>query len=843
MNQHLWQGEVISDNELQERISNLNSHILSGHTTNFNIDEFYRACDRFSKRLIQDKELSQRLKKILVQSGECNSQDADVALNEITEFIEEKSLRAKMNAEFGNDNPFRSQKVSRKDPIFESWFPVGFLVQFLASNSPSLAVLSAFEGLLTGNINFIKLSKSSSDFTIRFFDEFFKDPVASSWKKLLIVAKVSSREKNILQKVLNEADGVVAWGGEESINEIRKMTPSRARLIEWGHRISFSYLTQEKLKDPTIYAQIAQDVFLFDQQACSSPQCLFIEDANFKQLEEFSRQLQKEFSKKATLEKLTSPSELESAEIARTVLVTKTESALHKEFTSVSEDANRNWRILIDMRPGLRASPLYRSIWLKPMKRSDLLATLRPLSQYLQSVGLGCKRHELYELMQSFYKTGVTRIRPLGKMLDSYAGEPHDGVSALTRYMKKVSLQQNCDIDQYATLDDLHLNQISLVNLPNKLMTKDDFQKMSPPEGSAELYFKSGGSSGEAKISVFTYMDYHRQMKFAADGLLAAGLNPSVDRCMNLFFSGGLYGSFLSIFSVLEDLKAVQFPMTAHMDFEFVAKSIVKNKVNVLLGMPSYLTLLFESQSELLKKNKVIEKIYFGGEAFNKKQIARLKTEFGIQSIISATYGSVDMGPLGYQCLHCPPGVHHLHQNLHHLEIINLENDEVAKASEPGRLVFTSYGRQGLNLLRYDLGDLGTWVEGACACGRLSPRFELLGRHGDIFRAAGAFLNYNLFSQILSNEFSYAHEFQIVLAKPNKLDQLHLVIDQMVITNQSDVTTEKIRTTLLVKYRDLFELVTDEKSLEFVVKTADKMNFLRSSGSGKLFRIVDSRGK
>ena len=104
-------------------------------------------------------------------------------------------------------------------------------------------------------------------------------------------------------------------------------------------------------------------------------------------------------------------------------------------------------------------------------------------------------------------------------------------------------------------------------------------------------------------------------------------------------------------------------------------------------------------------------------------------------------------------------------------------------------------------------------------------------------------MNYNLFSQILSNEFSYAHEFQIVLAKPNKLDQLHLVIDQMAIANQSDVTTEKMRTTLLVKYRDLFELVTDEKSLEFVVKTADKMNFLRSSGSGKLFRIVNSRGK
>ena len=656
MRNHFWQGEIISDKELEIRIPTIGSSILKAHTVTFNIDEFYRACDRFSKRLTIDAKLRDELMGVLISSGECNTIDAKVAIDEITCFIEEKALRLKLNSEFGTDNPFRSQKVSKHSPIFESWFPLGFLVQFLASNSPSLAVLSAFEGLLTGNINFIKLSKNSSDFTIRFFEEFFKDSVARTWQNLLIVAKVSSNEKDLLMQVMSEADGVVAWGGEESLNEIRKMTPTRARLIEWGHRISFSYVTQRKQNDPKIFDQIANDVFLFDQQACSSPQCLYLEDASFKQLEEFAEKLEVAFTKRAQTENLRMPNEMESAEITRTVLVAKTEKALHENFTKVIEEPSKKWRIIIDNRSSLRASPLYRSIWLKPMKREHLLQTLRPLSQYLQSVGLGCERDELFKLMQSFFKAGATRVRPLGDMLGSYAGEPHDGVSALTRYMKKVSLEQNCGLEQYATLDDLHLNRIELIYLPKKLMTKEDFQKMTPPPDAAELYFKSGGSTGEPKISVFTYLDYHRQMKFAADGLLAAGLDPAKDKCMNLFFSGGLYGSFLSIFSVLEDLKAVQLPMTAHMDFDFVAQTIIKNKVNVLMGMPSYLTLLFDSQAELLKKHKVVEKIYFGGEAFNKRQIDRLKNHFGIQSIISATYGSVDMGPLGYQCANCEQG-------------------------------------------------------------------------------------------------------------------------------------------------------------------------------------------
>lgn len=842
MRKHFWQGDTINDQELKKRILSLNSFILEGHKTRFNIEEFYRACDRFSKKLMSGQELRKSLTHVLVESGESNSVDAEVAIDEIVGFINEKALRAKLNSEFGTDNPFRSQKVSRQRPVFETWFPLGFLVQFMASNSPSLAVLSAFEGLLTGNINFIKLSKNSSDFTIHFFEEFFKDTIAKEWQNLLIVAKISSLEKDILNQVMVEADGVVAWGSEESLVEIRKMTPTRARLIEWGHRISFAYVTQKKISDPEIYDKISKDIFLFDQQSCSSPQCLFVEDATFSQLQNFARELRAAFVRRSQLEKLNMPLDLESAEITRTVSIAKTESALHNNFTEVIEDDQKQWRIIIDNRSALRASPLYRTIWLKPMKRGSLLEVLRPLSEYLQTVGLSCEREELFELMQSFFKAGATRVRPLGEMLESYAGEPHDGVSALTRYMKKVSLEQDCGIDQYATLDDLILNEIQVVNLPNKLMTKEDFQNMTPPKDSEELFFKSGGSSGEPKISVFTYLDYHRQMRFAADGLLAAGLNPAKDRCMNLFFSGGLYGSFLSIFSVLEDLRAVQLPMTAHTDFDFVGRMIISHKANVLMGMPSYLMQLFEANAALFKRNQIVKKIFFGGEAFTKKQIERLKNEFGIESIISATYGSVDMGPLGYQCAHSPAGVHHLHQNLHHLEILDLEQDSPVQKNHPGRLIFTSYGRQGLNLLRYDIGDLGTWVDGPCLCGRLAPRFELLGRHGDIFRASGAFFNYNKFTQILSNQLSYAHEFQIIVEKNKSIDSLNVIIDASAPSTETNVE-DYARRTLLTKYPELFELVTDEKSLELKVTAVDKKNLLRSSSSGKLLRIVDRRKK
>src|SRR4029077_15753354 len=104
-----------------------------------------------------------------------------------------------------------------------------------------------------------------------------------------------------------------------------------------------------------------------------------------------------------------------------------------------------------------------------------------------------------------------------------------------------------------------------------EIMTKADFQAMKVDERHAQLYFKSGGSSGEPKLSVFTYDDYHEQMRAGAEGLYAAGLEPAKDRSMNLFFSGGLYGGFLRIFSVLEELRAIHFPMAAQTDLAMVA--------------------------------------------------------------------------------------------------------------------------------------------------------------------------------------------------------------------------------------------------------------------------------
>ncbi len=372
-----------------------------------------------------------------------------------------------------------------------------------------------------------------------------------------------------------------------------------------------------------------------------------------------------------------------------------------------------------------------------------------------------------------------------------------------------------------------------------KIMTKQDFQLQLPAPEDSDLYFHSGGSSGEPKISVFTYEDYHRQMEVAAEGLFAAGLDPGHDLAMNLFYAGALYGGFVSFFTILEKLQCRHFPMGAHSDYKFVAETICKNKVNVLLGMPSYLLQLFQAEEKILRDTACVKKIFYGGEHFSPSQIEFFKTQFKVEIIKSASYGSVDAGPLGFQCQHSSGGVHHLHHRLHDLEIIEIDRDEAIRGNEVGRLLVTSKVRKGQKIERYEIGDLGRWVQGPCPCGRTQPRFELMGRTGDVFRIGATFMNYQVLLKSFAGELNYAGAFQIHLypAKGLAKESLSFWFDKNLISAAQVPDLEKY----LFQVKELNDAVKKDKTLDYKIELVDSTSFTKSAGSGKIRGVIDHR--
>jgi len=830
---HLWQGQWLADSEFEARLASLGEVTAQALAEGLPTARVLDACAALGERLRESSAERQAALGILQADHGLAPAEAVAQLEEIAAFLGRDGLEEKLRRELGSIDPLTPTRIGFRVDAFECYAPLGILAHVAPTNAATVGSLSVVEGLLAGNVNLLKTGGQDSLLAQHILAALGACDPSGGVARHIIAARIPSRDEARLRRFLAVADGVAVWGSEEAVSELRRLMTDDVRFIEWGPKISFAYVAASHAADPATFAKLADEIILVEQQACASPQVVYLETADKDELARFGARLAAALGVAGARKAPPPLSSAEQAEITSVTEVTRLES--HLGLTQVLTDAAGSYRVLVDYRPALRASPLYRTIWVKPLPQSEIVTVLRPMRRYLQTAGLACRSEDYAALVTAFVGAGVLRIAELGSMLSSYAGEPHDGVYALPRYAQRISLQTGATLAGVAALGQL-LPPQPTVPKQRPVLTKAEFQTAQVDDAFADLYFKSGGSSGDPKLSIFAYDDYHRHMLLAARGLYAAGLDPGRDRCMNLFFAGGLYGGFISFFSVLEMLTARQFPMAAHADTAEVVRTIVEKRVNVLLGMPSYIIQLFQRHADQLAAYRGVEKIFYGGEHFTPPQCQLFQEKFGVALVKSATYGSVDAGPLGYQCRASEGSVHHLHSQLHGLEILQLDSDQPVAPDETGRLVFTSKVRRGQNLDRYEIGDVGRWVADECACGIKEPRFELLGRHGDVFRIGTMFLNYRRFVDTLGDALGYAGEVQLVLAA-GAVEELQVLVDK------SAPEASIVARALLARDHDLWEAVEQDRLLRLTVRQVPAGELQRTPGSGKLRGVIDLRIK
>ncbi|WP_029002629.1 acyl-CoA reductase [Azorhizobium doebereinerae] len=837
---HLWRGEWLAadlDTDLDTALAGLGDTLDTDLSATLDTGVLLRAADRLSAAIA--RRAHPELSEALAEAG-YSAEQADRVLDRVAGFLSWDSLSAKLSRELGADDPAMLRRFDFSRPIFEGWAPLGVLMHVAAGNAPTVAPLSVVEGLLTGNINILKASSSDGPFAELLLKALVDAAPDGALKPFVYSLRIPSSDKARLTTVLNLADGVAAWGSEEAVNAIRALAPSSARIVEWGHKISFGYVTPAAAADPAVLAAMAHDVCLNEQQACASPQCLYLEVEDGEDVQAALNAFAGRFA--AALGEVSGrtparlvPGPQEQAEITTACELVRLGAVLGEG--DIVEAPDGSWRLLLDYAAPLRASPLFRTLWIKPMVRARLVATLRPLRPYLQTCGLGCAAGELAALTSLLTKAGVYRVTPPGGMLDGYMGEPHDGVYALQRYSRRVCLRAPEPlVAGIAAFGDFVPAPPPGLLPHTPVLTKEAFQARPVPEKDAHLYFRSGGSSGAPKLSVFSHHDYDGQMSAAAEGLYATGLDPATDRVMNLFKAGYLYGGFVSFFSILERMKAVCFPMASIDELDQVVQAIADYKVDTLIGMPGYLIRLFREQGDALKAYGGVRKIFYGGEHFNEAQKDFLRRDFGVHTIRSAVYGSVDAGPLAYACPHCDGGVHHVMSRTQFLEILDLDGDRPVADGAVGRLVFTSRLRHGQGVDRYEIGDLGRWVAEPCPCGRAAPRFELMGRHGDVFRIGMKFLNYRKIANLLADHGGYAGELQAVLDWSGGKERIVLRVDE-----GSGLAPASVAPLLLERYPELREAVIKYHVLDLAVEPVAPGAFERIAGSGKLRMVIDRR--
>lgn len=356
---------------------------------------------------------------------------AEEFVNVTVNSLHRDELLKKIQMELGEE-PFTWKKVD--EGIQERDYPLGVIMHIGAGNTLGLSAFSVIEGLLSGNINILKLPENESGLSVKLLMRLIQ--IEPRLKPYIYVLDVSSKNKEVISQLIEVANAVVVWGSDEAIRAIRQLAPPSLAIIEWGHRLSFAYFTQNENDEKDLHG-LARDICLTDQLYCNSPQCVFYETNNTKELDDFANRLAKYIEYTiAQYPSAARPIDVQ-AQITWTHELIKMEEILNEK--RLITDEKKQYSVMVDYNAELKASPLYRNIWVMPTKREELLGLLRARKGYLQTVGLSCNNREFDELSNIFYASGINRITTCGNMSTNYTGEPHDGMYALKKYVRKVN--------------------------------------------------------------------------------------------------------------------------------------------------------------------------------------------------------------------------------------------------------------------------------------------------------------------------------------------------------------------------------------------------------------------
>ena len=403
--------------------------IIESNLVDYSINEIIESLDSLSKNLIKNK------KAISIIS--------ENDLGFLIPFLRKRNLNNLISLNFSSKEFLDIEvNVQGNKSIFLQ--PKGVLVHWISGNMPVLGFISLICGIITKNINIIKLPSSSiSEFLDLFnliisHNDFKNESYLFDSVIPLDVDKSEENELNLLSRI---ADTRIFWGGKEGMDKITSLSrkvdsndlimgPKLSSVI-----VSSTHLLKlEPIKRKEIMNNIVKDVITGNQRGCNSPHFIHL----------FGKE---SFSKKIKLIEELGQSFKEIIKKQKNSNISSTEKfkSIEETFNFVSQDQGTvngliddNFKIFLYKNTSSFESfksPLYgNTIFVQSSSSIDeILIQSNP-----QTISLAVAEKDLNNIKNKLIKMGFLRIVKPGSM--SAYDHPWDGMMPLTHLVKYISI-------------------------------------------------------------------------------------------------------------------------------------------------------------------------------------------------------------------------------------------------------------------------------------------------------------------------------------------------------------------------------------------------------------------
>ena len=373
-----------------------------------------------------------------------------------------------------------------------------------------------------------------------------------------------------------------------------------------------------------------------------------------------------------------------------------------------------------------------------------------------------------------------------------------------------------------------------IVKLP--FTTKDDLRDNYPfglfavPRSQVVRVHASSGTTGKATVVGYTRRDIDVWAECVARCMAMAGITR--DDVIQIAYGYGLFTGGLGAHYGAEKIGAMVVPMSTG-NSKKLTTMMVDFGATAIACTPSYLLHLSEvlEQEGLIEQLK-LKKAICGAEPWTEKMHKEIEERLHISAF--DIYGlSEVMGP-GVAC-DCE-----FHKGLHvcedhfYPEILDSATMKPQKPGKTGELVFTTFTKEALPLIRYRTKDLTSIDYATCDCGRTSARISRFkGRVDDMLIIRGVNVFPSQVEAALIDVEEVSPHYMIIVDRVNNLDTLEIQVEL-----NPKYYTDEIRV-LEGLNKKITHVLNQALGLNPKVKLVEPQTLNRSEG--KSVHVIDKR--
>ena len=315
-------------------------------------------------------------------------------------------------------------------------FPIGVVGHWPAGNVEIQPILSMTCALLGGNAALVRVPSALVDLTRRLMRKLVESDPCERLTQRIFMAAFEHGRQDLQEAMARVVDGAMIWGGKEAVLQIRALPfPHWARMAVFGPRISVAAMDAaawgNSREQESWCLRLVRDVWQFDQQACSSPQVLFLEKGTGRSTAQFLAVLRRAFES----ENRAHPRRVVSAALTSAICQGRASWLMADTAHQAVFPQGPDWTLLLGSGSDLPEPVQGRTLTV--LEVDNLFDPVSKFDGNVQTLGLGMADPEKEGKLACLAgEKGVDRIVKLGRM--HVFVPPWDGVDLIRPMVRMV---------------------------------------------------------------------------------------------------------------------------------------------------------------------------------------------------------------------------------------------------------------------------------------------------------------------------------------------------------------------------------------------------------------------